>query len=60
MGSGVRALSQDHSIWLLGVESAVGLDIELGLQKLVMKSSALLWFFNKYAPAVDVCLSLMY
>jgi hypothetical protein len=48
MGKNTRQISQDHAIWLLNVEKALGIDIELGLQGLILDRKYLLWFFNKW------------
>lgn len=47
MGENTRVLAEDHSRWILAVEQALHIDVERGLQGLVMRSDALLWFFNK-------------
>jgi hypothetical protein len=47
MGKNTRQISQDHAIWLLNIEKALGIDIELGLQKLILDRPFILWFFNK-------------
>jgi hypothetical protein len=47
MGKHTREISQDHAIGLLNLEKALGLDIELGLQSLILNRAWLLWFFNK-------------
>lgn len=47
MGSNTREVAQANSIWLLNLEKAVYLDVELGLQKFVLQHEGLLWFFNK-------------
>jgi hypothetical protein len=47
MGKNTREISQDHAIWLLNIEKALGIDIELGLQKLILDRPFILWFFNK-------------
>jgi hypothetical protein len=48
MGENTRTLSQDHAIWLLNVEKAMGIDIEKGLQGLILNRPFILWFFNKW------------
>lgn len=60
MGSNTREIAQVNSIWLLNLEKAVGMDVELGLQKFVLQHAGLLWFFNKYvyrciADTQDLC-----
>jgi hypothetical protein len=47
MGENTRQVSQGHAIWLLNVEKSLGIDIELGLQGLILDRPFLLWFFNK-------------
>lgn len=47
MGEEVREVSQRHAIWLLNLEKALGLDIEKGLQSLILDRPFILWFFNK-------------
>lgn len=48
MGENTRTLSQDHAIWLLNIEKALGIDIEKGLQGLILDRPFILWFFNKW------------
>ena len=48
MGKDTRDISQRHAIWLLNLEKATGLDIEKGLQSLILDRPFILWFFNKY------------
>ena len=47
MGSSTRETSERHGRQILALEKWLYIDIELGLQKLVMRSEGLLWFFNK-------------
>ena len=54
MGKHTRDISQRHAIWLLNLEKATGLDIEKGLQSLILDRPFILWFFNKYVGTIYV------
>ena len=47
MGQNTRALSEVHARQLIKLEQWLGIDIELGLQKVVMAHPWVLAFFNK-------------
>jgi len=47
MGQNTRALSEVHARQIIKVEQWLGIDIELGLQKVVMAHPWVLAFFNK-------------
>lgn len=57
MGENTRILAETHSRQILWLEQVLKIDVELGLQRWILKSEALLWFFNEYAscPAAADC-----
>lgn len=50
MGENTRSLSEAHARQILKAEVWLGIDIELGLQKVVMAHPWVLAFFNKSVP----------
>jgi hypothetical protein len=48
MGSHTREIAELHSKAIVAIEQWLGIDVELGLQRWVIRSDALLWFANKY------------
>ncbi|WVW87050.1 hypothetical protein I302_109107 [Kwoniella bestiolae CBS 10118] len=54
MGSDFRVLAEKHARQLVHIEQAFHLDIELGLQRFVMKHGWLLTFFNKTYAMVHI------
>jgi len=47
MGENTRAVSEIHARQIIKIEQWLGIDIELGLQKVVMAHPWVLAFFNK-------------
>lgn len=50
MGQNTRSLAEAHARQIIKAEVWLGIDIELGLQKIVMAHPWVLAFFNKSVP----------
>lgn len=48
MGQNTRSLSEAHARQIIKAEVWLGIDVELGLQKVVMAHPWVLAFFNKF------------
>ena len=55
MGQSTRSLSEHHARQILAIERFLHIDCELALQRWVMSSEFLLWFFNKYVVPCYSC-----
>lgn len=53
MGSGTWEISKAHGEFIVWLEKATWLDVELALQSVILTRPNLLWFFNKVSQGLD-------